>query len=98
MSSLDGDSVEMNCSSQGVICTEAQLSRYHCGGPVTFALESRQIDFSDSLSLASRTLPYLLAYKPPLCGPCETNALSQEGAYSKGGLISQISGTVLSKH
>ena len=43
-------------------------------------------------------LPYLLAYKPPLCGPCETNALSQEGAYSKGGLISQISGTVLSKH
>ena len=43
-------------------------------------------------------VPYLLAYKPPLCGPCETNALSQEGAYSKGGLISQISGTVLSKH
>jgi hypothetical protein len=24
-------------------------------------------------------LPYLLAYNPPLCGPCETNALSQEG-------------------
>jgi hypothetical protein len=21
-------------------------------------------------------LPYKLAYKPPLCGPCETNALS----------------------
>src|SRR3981189_340947 len=56
MLSLEGESAEMNCSLQGVICTEAQLSRYHCGGPVTFALESRQIDFSDSLSLASRTL------------------------------------------
>ena len=43
-------------------------------------------------------LPYKLAYSTPPCGPCETNALSQEGAYSKGGLISQISGTVLSKH
>jgi len=29
-------------------------------------------------------LPYKLAHKPPLCGPCETNALSQEGAYRKG--------------
>jgi hypothetical protein len=29
-------------------------------------------------------LPYNLAYKPPLCGPCETNALSWGGAYSKG--------------
>ena len=28
-------------------------------------------------------LPYKLAYKPPLCGPCETNDLSQGGAYSK---------------
>jgi hypothetical protein len=33
----------------------------------------------------SLTLPYLLAYKPPLCGPCETNALSQGGSYSEGG-------------
>jgi hypothetical protein len=24
-------------------------------------------------------IPYLLAYKTPLCGPCETNALSQGG-------------------
>jgi hypothetical protein len=44
------------------------------------------------------TLPYKLAYKTPLCGPCETNALSQGGSYSKGGLICQISGTVLSNH
>jgi hypothetical protein len=43
-------------------------------------------------------IPYKLAYKPPPCGPCETNALSQGGAYSKGGLISQIYGTVLSNH
>src|ERR1700722_3572041 len=56
MSSLDGDSVEMNCSLQGVLCTEAQLSRYHCGGAVTFAFESRQMDFSDSLSLHSTAL------------------------------------------
>jgi hypothetical protein len=34
------------------------------------------------LSLVS--VPYKLAYKSPLCGPCETNALSQEGTYSKG--------------
>jgi hypothetical protein len=25
-------------------------------------------------------IPYLLAYKTPLCGPCETNALSQGGS------------------
>jgi hypothetical protein len=29
-------------------------------------------------------IPYKLAYKSPLCGPCETNALSQEGPYSIG--------------
>jgi hypothetical protein len=29
-------------------------------------------------------IPYKLAYKPPLCGPCETNDLSLGGAYSKG--------------
>jgi hypothetical protein len=29
-------------------------------------------------------IPYKLAYKPPLCGPCETNDLSRGGgAYSK---------------
>jgi hypothetical protein len=31
----------------------------------------------------NHSLPYLLAYKTPLCGPCETNALSQGGSYSK---------------
>jgi len=40
-------------------------------------------------------VPYLLAYKTPLCGPCETNALSQGGSYSKGGLICQIYRTSL---
>ena len=40
-------------------------------------------------------IPYNLAYKTPLCGPCETNALSQGGSYSKGGLICQIYGTCL---
>jgi hypothetical protein len=29
-------------------------------------------------------LPYNLAYKTPLCGRCETNALSQGGYYRKG--------------
>jgi hypothetical protein len=29
-------------------------------------------------------LPYNLAYKPPQCGPCETNASLVGGAYSKG--------------
>jgi hypothetical protein len=29
-------------------------------------------------------LPYLLAYKTPLCGPCETNALSQGGLIAEG--------------
>ena len=38
---------------------------------------------------------YKLAYKSPLCGPCETNALSQGGTYRKGGLICQLYGTCL---
>jgi hypothetical protein len=29
-------------------------------------------------------VPYKLAYNSPLCGPCETNALSQEGTLEKG--------------
>ena len=60
--------------------------------------KSNHAIFQITVLTLKQRLPYLLAYKPPLCGPCETNALSQEGAYSKGGLISQISGTVLSKH
>ena len=43
-------------------------------------------------------LPYKLAYKSPLCGPCETNDPLWGGTYKKGGLISQIYGTVLSNH
>ena len=42
-----------------------------------------------------RTLPYLLAYKTPLCGPCETNPSAQGGSYSKGGFICQIYGPSL---
>jgi hypothetical protein len=43
------------------------------------------------------TVPYYLAYKDPLCGPCETNALSQGGYYTKGGTMSDF-GTMLSNH
>ena len=43
-------------------------------------------------------IPYNLAYKSPLCGPCETNDPLWGGTYKKGGLISQIYGTVLSNH
>ena len=38
----------------------------------------------EELVSVARYIPYLLAYKTPLCGPCETNALSQGGSYSKG--------------
>jgi hypothetical protein len=30
----------------------------------------------EELVSVARYIPYLLAYKTPLCGPCETNALS----------------------
>ena len=40
-------------------------------------------------------IPYNLAYKTPLCGPCETNAFSQGGYYTKGGTICQLYGTGL---
>jgi hypothetical protein len=44
-------------------------------------------------------VPYLLAYKAPLCGPCETNALSQEGTYSEGGdLYASRYGTPVDQH
>ena len=46
---------------------------------------------------AANQILYKLAYKPPLCGLCETNAPSQEGAYSKGGLIYQIYERQISK-
>jgi hypothetical protein len=36
------------------------------------------------LAYLSQQIPYKLVYKSPVCGPCETNALSQEGTYSKG--------------
>jgi hypothetical protein len=51
-----------------------------------------------AIVVISSSVPYKLAYKTPLCGPCETNALSQGESYSKGGLICQISGTILSNH
>jgi hypothetical protein len=41
-------------------------------------------DISSSDVSSFEVIPYLLAYKTPLCGPCETNALSRGGYYRKG--------------